>query len=405
MRHTIPEHLVYRIYGDALAVVMDVPAKRVVLLQKEALDAWRKAEAGAHLSPDEAGDPIYGRLADLGVVKIRDRSRRATPESQGTAASGNGVREVDLGVVNYWAFKNHIPISGHFELTELCNLRCRHCYGLFEKDRDALDTDTVRRILDELQQSGTLGLVLTGGEIFLRRDILDILSHLRERKFVLRINTNGTLIDEAMVRCLAPLDNIYRIHISLYGADPEVHDGIVNRGGAFHKTLRALHMLKEAGFDLRINCSVMRSNVDTYQEIHHRIGEPMGIPVHYDSTIYPKDDGSTDNLEEQIDDDQLRDFARFKARLAGNGKEWEAKNPAPKKPQRKLCKAAFSFFSICEDGSLYPCLKMKRLYRQPVGNLATESFGHIWKGSPKVLKIRNALDKKLRECDICDLSI
>nr|WP_255603117.1 radical SAM protein [Oscillochloris sp. ZM17-4] len=284
-------------------------------------------------------------------------------------------------------------MSGHFELTGRCNLRCNHCYGLFATRQDTLSTAQVFRILDDLRDCGTLGLVLTGGELFFRKDILDILSYLSEQKFVVRINSNGTLIDEAVVRALHDLANIYRIHISLYSSEPAVHDQITHAPGSYHKTVRALHLLQEAGFDVRINCSVMKSNVDTFQKVRDDIGDPMGIPVHFDSEIFPKDDGGTENLVERLDAQQIQEFMRANA---------SAKTQPYK---QKLCKAGFSFFSICEDGSLLPCLKMKRLYRSPLGQLTQRSFREIWQSSADVLSIRETITRELEGCDLCSLGI
>ncbi len=388
----IPNDLVYRIYGDALAVIMSVPQKRVILLQGEILQCWKRIAAAPQGDDRERGGPLFARLASLGLVEGLPGGR---PPGSFAAAASPEQAEVDMGVVNLWAFKNQIPISGHFELTGRCNLRCRHCYCVFETRKDSLSTGQIFRIVDDLKAAGTLGLVLTGGEIFFRNDMLDILTYLSEQRFVVRINSNGTLIDEAVVQAMAGLTNIYRIHISLYGHQPEIHDRITNAPGSFHKTVRALHLLKEAGFDLRINCSVMRSNYNTFHKVQTEIGDRLGIPVHFDPEIFPKDDGGTENLTERLDAEQMQSYWRA-----------EARNETPSAPRKqKLCKAGFSFFSICEDGSVYPCLKMKRFYRHPLGNLALSSFKDIWQGPGAIASIRASLDKKLRQCALCDLTI
>jgi MoaA/NifB/PqqE/SkfB family radical SAM enzyme len=386
----ISKAVVYRIYGDALAVVMHVRTRRVVLLQGHALQFWSDLVSADQAGAPDQSHPLYARLTRLGMLGDPAALPPALPDEGGPSEQ---VQEVDLGVLNMWAFKNHIPMSGHFELTGRCNLRCRHCYGLFHTRKDTLSTEQVFRILDDLRDCGTLGLVLTGGELFFREDILDILRYLSEQKFVVRINSNGTLIDEAMVSAMQDLANIYRIHISLYSSQPEIHDQITNSSGSYHKTLRALRLLKDAGFDVRINCSVMKSNLDTFRKVREQIGEPMGIPVHFDSEIFPKDDGGTENLAERLDPDQLEEYLR------GNA----LKKAQP--PKQKLCKAGFSFFSICEDGSLLPCLKMKRVYRHPLGQLTASSFKEIWQHSATVLDIRESITSQLEGCSLCELAI
>ncbi len=389
----IPKDLIYRIYGDSLAVIMNVKTKRIVLLKKEPLHFWKSILNANKTDSSERTNPAFEHLVRLGVADNFSHHTLSVPSEKHLLQN---VQEADFCVFNLWAFRNHIPISGHFELTARCNLRCRHCYCVFSKKKDSLSAEKIFGILDNLKESGTFGLVLTGGEIFCREDIFDILKYLSEEKFVVRINSNGTMINESAVKKMEGLSNIYRIHISLYSSEPDVHDWITNTPGSYHKTLNALHLLKEAGFDLRINCSVMKSNFDTFKRVKYEIGDRMGIPVRFDSEIFPKDDGGSENLKERLADEQLCDFLRNKS---NDEKERE--------PQRKpkLCKAGFSFFSICEDGKLFPCMKMKRLYSNPLGNLSSDSFSSIWKYSESVKKIRESVDKKLEECDICDLMI
>jgi MoaA/NifB/PqqE/SkfB family radical SAM enzyme len=383
----IPKAVVYRVYGDALAVVMNVTTRRVLLLQGPALEFWNEV---VQTNVADRRHPLYARLVQLGMLDDPAGELPAPPASR---APDERAQALDIGVLQFWAFKNHIPLSGHFELTSRCNLRCRHCYGLFETSRDTLSTEQVFRIIDDLRDNGTLGLVLTGGELFFRKDILAILRYLAEQKFVVRINTNGTLIDESVVKALQELGNIYRIHISLYSYEPEVHDRITNVQGSYDKTLHALQLLQEAGFDLRINCSVMQSNLGSYRQVRDKIGDPLGVPVHFDSEIFPKDDGSTTNLVERLAPDQLQAYMREQTR------------PKAQPAGTRLCRAGFSFFSICEDGSLLPCLKMKRLYQHPLGKLTERSFREIWQGSPTVRTIRETINHQLQACELCELAL
>ena len=394
----IPEEIIYRIYGDSLGIILNLRTNRVVLLQKEPLQLWNKIINGHNKDLSRSEISILNQLICLKVIKINSHHNSSIECNENT---NENIQDVNFGAVNYWAFKNIIPISGHFELTGRCNLRCKHCYCLFENNKDILSTENVFGILDELHKNGTFGLVLTGGEVFMRKDIIDILDYMFRKKFAIRINTNGTLIDESIVEKMKPFTNIYRIHLSLYGSSSEIHDRITNVPGSFNKSMHALNLLKKAGFNLRINCSVMKSNYDTYKTIQSEIGDKIGIPVHYDSIIFPKDDGSIENLDEQLEELQNDEFMQFKHQLMQNTNTPKIQTSL-KKP--KLCKAAFSFFSICEDGNVYPCLKMKRFYSHSLGNLSEVSFSKIWHNSES-MKIRQSLVDKLRNCKVCDLEV
>jgi len=399
----IPDHVVYRIYGDALAIVMNVSTRATALLQHEALALWRglaREDCDVH-SPGSAA--VWQHLSELGMIEAQGMPAGAISSAPTTSVATVPAPRVDAGVINYWAFKNRIPISGHFELTDRCNLRCQHCYCLFERTRDTLVTAEVIRIIDELERSGTLGLVLTGGEVFARSDISDILDHLARRRFVLRVNTNGTYLTESRVVELTRYSNIYRVHVSLYGSRAEVHDNMTRSPGSFDKTLRGIRLMHEAGMRLRVNCSVTQANFDDVPGVHDLITQGLGIPVRFDPLIFPRDDGSTSNTSGMLDDAQHGQLVDFVQRRDSSEKPIAQGAAEAAKP--KLCKAAFAFFSICEDGRVYPCLKMKRFYATPLGNLREQAFEEIWERSPATRRIRESLDRKLRECHVCDLKV
>lgn len=387
MTYTIPNHLIYRHYGDT-TIAINNRRKQVVFLTDQSQQIFR------NLLDDKAWDattlPMLTKLSQLGLLD--DNTATAdTPrlDNEATLAHNNPA-----GAISLWSFRNQIPLSGHFELTGRCNLRCLHCYCTFTEKRDALSTEQVFKIIDDLHDAGTLGLVLTGGEIFVRKDIEDILRYLQSRKFIIRINTNATLLKPSTVQLLAELTNIYRIHISLYGAEAAVHDAVTQVKGSFDKTQASILALKQAGQDVRINCSIMQTNANSYQDVQKKIGKPLDIPIRFDPFIFPKDDGSTDNLGELINGGMLAEFDRF------NGRQEAA---LPKKP--KLCKASFSFFSIDEYGDVYPCLKMKKYMAHPLGRVPQQRFSDIWQSSQQVLAIRASLEQKLRNCSVCDIDI
>ena len=75
-----------------------------------------------------------------------------------------------------------VPLSAHVDLTMRCNERCVHCYRVVES-RPELTGDEVRGLLAELAEAGTLYLTFSGGEIFLRADVLDLVAHAKRLRF------------------------------------------------------------------------------------------------------------------------------------------------------------------------------------------------------------------------------
>ena len=120
------------------------------------------------------------------------------------------------------AARQGIPLSGTFELTPLCNMNCRMCYVRMSREQQEAirPLRTAAQWLElgrQAKEQGLLYLLLTGGEPFLRPDFREILAGLHQMGLLISINSNGTLIDESVVRWLKETPPV-RINITLYGA-------------------------------------------------------------------------------------------------------------------------------------------------------------------------------------------
>jgi len=94
-----------------------------------------------------------------------------------------------------------IPLSVHVDLTMRCNERCVHCYRVIE-DRPELTTAEVKALLADLARAGTLYLTFSGGEIFLRPDLFELIAEAKRLRFDLRLKSNALLITAENVTCV-----------------------------------------------------------------------------------------------------------------------------------------------------------------------------------------------------------
>jgi MoaA/NifB/PqqE/SkfB family radical SAM enzyme len=74
--------------------------------------------------------------------------------------------------------QRHLPWSVHVDLTYRCNERCIHCY-LDHEDHGEMKTPEIKNVFEQLAESGALFLTLSGGEIFLRADLFELLEFAR----------------------------------------------------------------------------------------------------------------------------------------------------------------------------------------------------------------------------------
>ncbi len=127
--------------------------------------------------------------------------------------------------------------------TARCNLRCIGCYaGKYSKKKDSLSFEEIDKIFNEAKKLGFYFVVISGGEPFIREDILEIFKRHSDMYFM--VYTNGTLITEKFAKQLADLGNVAPA-ISVEGFEKETDQ---RRGkGVFKRILKAMENLKKAG--------------------------------------------------------------------------------------------------------------------------------------------------------------
>ena len=139
-----------------------------------------------------------------------------------------------------------------------CNLKCYGCYaGEYSQENMGLPFETVDRIVCEAKDIGIHFIVVSGGEPFVRRDLLDIYEKHSDVGF--QVYTHGGLLDEKTVQRLAELGNVMPC-ISIEGYEEETDQ---RRGeGHFKKIMVAMDRLREAGVVFGFSATATRHNAD-----------------------------------------------------------------------------------------------------------------------------------------------
>jgi len=138
-----------------------------------------------------------------------------------------------------------------------CNLNCFGCYAGEYNKEDELETWLIHRLLAEAKEMGIYFITISGGEPFLRQDLLEIFAAHDDIYF--QVYTNGTLIDERMAKNLSHLGNVLPV-ISVEGWEKETD---ARRGpGAFKKILAAMENLRKEGVLFGFSATVTRQNND-----------------------------------------------------------------------------------------------------------------------------------------------
>ena len=184
-----------------------------------------------------------------------------------------------------------MPVSGSMELLPLCNMNCKMCYVRLSPEE--MKRQGKLRGWEEwleagrqMQQSGVLFLLLTGGEPLLFPEFRKLYQELRKLGFVLTINTNGTLIDEAWADFFAQYKP-RRINITLYGASRESYADLCGYPQGFDRVVNAVRMLRQRKVDVKLSASVTPENICDLEKMFAIAGElevPLGVDACHPGT-------------------------------------------------------------------------------------------------------------------------
>ena len=151
-----------------------------------------------------------------------------------------------------------------WSVTGMCNFRCRHCFvdGPCETTH-GLSTEGALALIDQLAACGVMQVELTGGEPLVRPDFLQLLDRMRERGiFVTQIYTNGALVDATFLNELKKRQMQPAFHFSFDGVEGW-HDWMRGVAGAEQKTLHAMQLCIDNGYDVYAGMCLHKGNVDS----------------------------------------------------------------------------------------------------------------------------------------------
>jgi len=300
-----------------------------------------------------------------------------------------------LSEMNQKALDLGVPLSAHLDLTYRCNERCVHCY-LDHDDHGEMTTAEIADLLVQLADAGVFFLSLSGGEVFMRRDLFEIIEKARQLLFNVKVKTNGVMIGKGEAARLRRL-GVEQIQISVYSHRPEVHDAITKLPGSLARTIRAIRFLKSEGLKVSVSNVVMNANLADQSGVM-MFAQELGAEYTLDPTITPKLDGDRSILALRIPGAELRQIFH-NPELVGNVEEFCAAPPPPGEEIMEgfACSAGHTACYISPYGDVFPCVQ----FPLPSGNVRRQRFLDIWRHSPQLREVRSIRAKDLPTCSTC----
>ncbi|MBU7024023.1 MAG: radical SAM protein, partial [Theionarchaea archaeon] len=132
-----------------------------------------------------------------------------------------------------------------WDVTNRCNLNCRHCYVEAEPAKvEEPTTQQAMAIIDQLAKAKVFRVSFSGGEPLLRNDIFDLIRYAAQF-FPVELATNGMLVHEDTAKALKS-SGIAMVQLSLDGLEA-AHDYLRRKKGAFQKVLETTGLLRDVG--------------------------------------------------------------------------------------------------------------------------------------------------------------
>lgn len=298
-----------------------------------------------------------------------------------------------------------------FELTDCCNLACRHCGSNCDPSHaQFLDTELLLKTIDEIALDfGNLGYMIcvTGGEPLLHPEFEHIIKRIISYDIPWGMTTNTTLIDSAMARKLGEME-IGTVSVSLDGLK-ENHEWLRRVPGCFEKALEGIKLMKAEDIYVQVTTTVNKRNLNELEDIY-KLVKDLGVDSWRMSCVDPigRAQGNEELLLSKEEMFSLLDFVRVKRFDKSNTLDvcfgcshyfsYEYENEI--RDFYYQCTSGTQTASILCNGDIYSCLDIERRPELVQGNIKKDRFSDIWYNRFKEFRIdRTQLCDDCRKCD------
>lgn len=289
-----------------------------------------------------------------------------------------------------------------FEITNQCNLFCRHCGSNCTPMGQALTVEDVERTLGSFHAERPM-ICLTGGEPLLHPDFYEIAKCVQAMGFHWGMTTNATLIDDTAAEKLKQT-GMSTVSVSLDGLE-QTHDMLRRQTGAWRRAVFGLQCLQRAGFNPLVTSVFHRQNIEELDAMYALLCE-MGIQRWRPINIEPigRACESHDLLLSPDQFAHLLSFIREKRFDLACGMEVTfgcshylgIENERMVRDHYFLCGAGILVASVRSNGDICACLDIENRKDLVQGNIRSDDFMEVWENRFQVFRRDRTAD-----CDKC----
>lgn len=288
-----------------------------------------------------------------------------------------------------------------FELTYNCSEKCIHCYNpgatrndeevSHRGDREELDLDDYKRIIDDLCVQGLVKVCLSGGDPFSKPIVWDIIDYLYQKEVAFDVFTNG----QRIVDKVEQLVNYYPrlVGVSIYSGLAEDHDTITRVPGSWERSMKVVKQLSDLAIPMNLKCCIMQPNLHSYYLVAD-IAKKYGAAPQFEININDSIEGDQCSRQLRLTEEQFQVVLRDDNIPYYVGPEAPGFGGQPRPLDVNGCGAGNTSFCITPDGNFQPCCA----FPMPFSNLKNHSVKEILTESQLLKEWRSATLQQYEDC-------
>ena len=165
-----------------------------------------------------------------------------------------------------------------------CKNRCIHCVISDKTSEQDLTLNEIQKIIDEyINRYGKIQLTLTGGEVTVRKDFVELMNFVKSKKesgkiTYVDVQTNGRMLSSDELQTAA--ENVIDFYLIALHCDlPEIHDSITMAKGSFEQTTNAIRKISTAvgSEKIAIQTVINRKNYQRLKYVYKFAHDKLGI--------------------------------------------------------------------------------------------------------------------------------
>lgn len=311
--------------------------------------------------------------------------------------------------------RKRYPLNGTFELTGRCNLSCRMCLVRVDPARIrelALRERTADEwifMAEQAAKAGTLGLLLTGGEVMLRPDFCEIYQAIAQMGFVLTVYTNATMVTDELMESFRKFPP-HKIGVTMYGASNSTYEQLCGCADGYDRFIDGIHQLSSLPSVFDVRTTIVRDNLSDLSAMKAFTAKTFGDDkvLHISRNVVPAIRGGISSPEHiRLRPDQnidlvfpaLRNLVQQKAvgtlpPLSDDIKKLVWKRRPPETGYLfHQCGAGITEYAINWAGRMYACELLTQGYTEPF----KEGFSQAWNRLPE----QYPANRSIPNCQSC----